>query len=125
MALSFSKEEKLCSRKAIETLLKDGKPVFCFPYKVLWVKTQYEQPFPVQIAFSVPKRRHKRANKRNTIKRRMREAFRHYKVPLYKILTDKEVKIQILIVYIAPEVLKYDEMKPKFKNVLDQIAGQI
>jgi len=89
------------------------------------VKTQFEQPYPVQIAFSVPKRRHKRANKRNTIKRRMREAFRHQKASLYKSLADKEVKIQILIVYIAPEVLDYDEMEPKLKVVLDQITGQI
>ena len=55
----------------------------------------------------------------------MREAFRHQKASLYKSLADKEVKIQILIVYIAPEVLDYDEMEPKLKVVLDQITGQI
>lgn len=89
------------------------------------MKTHFEQPYSVQIAFSVPKRRHKLANKRNIIKRRMREAFRHQKSTLYKSLADKEVKIQILIVYIAPEVLDYDEMEPKLKIVLDQITGQV
>ena len=125
MNFSFSKEEKLCSRKAIEALLKDGKSLFCFPYKVLWVKTEYDQPFPVQIAFSVPKRRYKHANRRNIIKRRMREGFRLCKAGLYSALTTKNIKIQILLVYIAPEELTYHEMESKLKIVLEQIIGSV
>ena len=89
------------------------------------MKTDYNQPFPVQIAFSVPKRRYKRANRRNTIKRRMREAFRLHKSKLYSTLTEKQIKIQILIVYIAPEELIYHELETKFKMVLDQIIGYV
>jgi ribonuclease P protein component len=125
LEFSFSKKEKLCSRKAIESLLKDGKSLFCYPYKVLWVKTEYEQPFSAQVAFSVPKRKHKCANKRNTIKRRMREAFRLHKESIYSVLLEKNSKIQLLFVYIATEELTYQEIESKLKNVLDQIIKNI
>jgi ribonuclease P protein component len=92
---------------------------------VTWVKTEYDQPFPVQIVFSVPKRRYKRANKRNTIKRRVKEAFRLNKGNLYKELIEKDCKIQILMVYIAPEELTYHELESKLKMVFSQIIESV
>ncbi len=125
MNFTFSKEEKLCSRKAIEALIRDGKSLFCFPFKVQWIKTEYQQPFPIQIVFSVPKRRYKRANNRNLLKRRMREAFRLNKADIYKVLYGKDIKIQILLVYIAPTELAYYEIEAKLKFVLEKIANSI
>lgn len=123
--LTFAKEERLCSQKAFENLLKSGSSVFLFPFKITWVKTEYPLPFQAQIAFSVPKKRFKRANKRNLIKRRLREAYRLNKHPLYDFLKTRDIRIQLLVVYVAPEVMTYHDIETKFKNALDSIMAAI
>jgi ribonuclease P protein component len=122
---TFKKEEHLCSRKAFETLLKDGSSLFCFPFRIVWMKTDYPLTCAAQVAFAVPKKRFKQAHKRNLIKRRLREAYRLNKQTLYRFLTDHEIRVQFLIVYIAPEILTYHEIEPKIKNALDKIMAAI
>jgi ribonuclease P protein component len=122
---SFKKAERLSSRKAFETLLKTGSTHYLFPLKVVWLKNEVHTQSPVQIAFAVPKRRFKRANKRNLIKRRLREAYRLNKASLYQFLNEKEVHIHLLIIYIAPEVLSYHEIEPKIKLALNAIMGAL
>ena len=122
---SLNKSERLCSRKAFEILLKGSKVKFCFPLRVLWSVTDYPQEFPVQVAFSVPKRRFKRANKRNLLKRRLREAYRLNKNPLYDVLTQKGLRIQVLFVYIGTEVLTYHEIEPKLSTIIQQIMADV
>jgi ribonuclease P protein component len=125
LSLSFHKEEHLCSRKAFETLISDGSSYFCFPFRVQWIKTDYPVPYPAQIAFAVPKKRFKRANKRNLIRRRIREIYRLNKQPFYQFLETKGVRIQLLIVYIAPKILTYHEIEPKIQNIMDHIMATI
>lgn len=125
MNFTFHKEEHLCGRKAFESLMKEGSSQFRFPFKVLWIKTDYPLTYPAQIAFSVSKKRFKRAHQRNLIKRRLREAYRMNKNPLYQFLQEKEIKIQFLIIYIAPNIMAYHEIEPKIKSVLDSIMAAI
>jgi ribonuclease P protein component len=122
---SFQKEEKLCSRKAFDILIKTGKTSFLFPFRVQWMVTDYPLSFPVQVAFAVPKRRFKRANKRNFIKRRIREAYRLHKEPLYQLLEEKQLRIQLLIVYIAPEVMTFHELEPKLVTLFGKIMAEL
>jgi ribonuclease P protein component len=125
LEFTFKKGERLCSRKAFEILVKTGKVSFLFPLRVQWAITEYPQSFPAQIAFSVPKRNFKRANKRNLLKRRLREAYRYNKHPLYQFLQEKNIKIQLLIVYIAPEVINYHELEPKLQQILGKILAEL
>lgn len=125
MNQTFKKEEHLCSKKAFENLLKSDGSTFLFPIKVIWVKTDYPLPYPAQVAFAVPKRRFKRAHDRNLIKRRLREAYRLNKEPFYQFLHEKEIKLQLLIVYVAPEALTYHEIEPKVKNALRKILDYL
>ena len=55
--------------------------------------------------FVVPKKKHKRANKRNDIKRRMREVYRLNKHALYEAL--KTQKIDIMFVCLTNEEIEY------------------
>lgn len=125
MNQTFKKDERLCSKKAFDNLLKSGSSTFCFPLKVQWVKTDHPLTFPAQVAFAVPKRRFKRAHDRNAIKRRLREAYRLNKEPFYEYLKEKEIRLQLLIVYVAPEALTYHEIEPKVKNALRNIMAAV
>ena len=56
------------------------------------------------MAVSVPKRLFKRAVDRNLLKRRIREAYRHNKVDLYKLLQQKDLKVNMVIQYQHREI---------------------
>lgn len=97
--LGFPKQEKLCSKKSIDLLFSSGKSLFCYPYKILILQAplQPEQPF-AQAMFVVSKRNFKRAVDRNSIRRRMREAYRTSK-PMLKEWAEKQM-VQTLVAYI-------------------------
>ena len=90
---TFKKEERLCNKKLIDGLFHNGSSFLCYPYKASWMFTDGEQQFPVQIVFSVAKKRYKRAVDRNLVKRRMREAYRLNKqAQLYDVLNKPDGK---------------------------------
>ena len=84
----FPKSQRLCSRKAIETLFGSGnRCISAFPLRVVykWVPTHAGETvppadtLPCQVLFSVSKRRFKHAVDRNRAKRQMREAWRMHR----------------------------------------------
>ena len=125
MNRTYKKEERLCSKKAFEVLIASGTSMFCFPFKLIWIKTDYPLSYPAQIAFSVPKRRFKKAHDRNLIKRRIREAYRLNKSNLYQFLEEKELRIQILVAYVSPQVMTYHEIERKTKTALENLMAAI
>lgn len=116
---SFSKIERLCSKKAIDDLFASGKSITQYPIKLIYKKVDFESPFPVRAMFVVPKKKHKRANKRNVLKRRMREVYRLNKHELYEALIEK--KYDIMFVYLSHEENEYDVIKEKMLSLLKQI----
>ena len=71
--------------------------------------------------FSVPKRYHKRANKRNLLKRRMREAYRLNRGPLVKHLANNGQSVELAIVYSAKECHSYKTIEYAVQRVLEQV----
>jgi ribonuclease P protein component len=121
---SLGKEEHLCKNKEIENLIKTGNSSFVFPLKYYWKIINY-QDSPVKIAFSVSKKKIKRANKRNRIKRLLRESYRLQKTEFSNYLSVSGFKLQLLVIYISPEVLNFNEIAEKIKIVLNTIWSEI
>ena len=57
MAFTFSKIERLCSKKAIDDLFANGKSKTQFPFKLIYKKSEFESPFPIRAMFVVPKKK--------------------------------------------------------------------
>ena len=114
-SFSFSKEERLTSKKDIKELFADGSFFHIRPlqFKVLQ-KVSLAQS---QILIAVPKRQHKRAVVRNLVKRRIREAYR-----LNKHLIKESPSYLIAIIYLSPEVLSFAEIEQKLIKGLQRLS---
>ena len=123
---TFKKEERLCNKKLIDKLFHNGSSFLCYPFKASWLFVDEPANFPVQILFSVSKKRYKRAVDRNLIKRRMREAYRLNKQQhLYDVLINADKKIILSIGFIGKEITEYDFAEKKMLKLLTQLCAEI
>ena len=120
MDFTFSKIERLCSKKAIDNLFANGKSKTQFPFKLIYKQSVFESPFPVRAMFVVPKKKHKRANKRNDIKRRMREVYRLHKHTLYETL--KAQKVDLMFVCLTNEELEYAAIEKSMLQLMETLG---
>jgi ribonuclease P protein component len=120
---TFVKEERLCNKKLIDELFRNGSSFLCYPFKVSWLAVNEAQPFPGQVLFAVPKKRYKHAIDRNLLKRRMREAYRLNKQQyLYSILNEADKRIVFSIAYIGKEINTYDLIEKKMLKLLSVLT---
>lgn len=118
----FRKIERLCSRKAIELLFEKGKSKTVFPVKLMYRVAEFESLYPVQAMFVVPKKKFRRANRRNTLKRRMREAYRLNKETLYEALGSR--KLEIAFIYVHHEEQDYAHLAKCIQQLLTFLVSQ-
>ena len=134
----FSKRERLCSKKLIDTLFGPGRShaMTAFPLKVVYrlVDNVTETTASagavtetnVQVLISVPKKHFKRAVKRNKVKRQVREAYRKHKsyVTLrVKELTDKQ--LLIAFIWLSNELTDSVTVDQRVYNLLQRIGERI
>ncbi|SHM26165.1 ribonuclease P protein component [Mucilaginibacter sp. OK098] len=123
---TFKKEERLCNKKLIDKLFHNGSSFLCYPFKASWLLIDEPMQFPVQILFSVSKRRYKHAVDRNLIKRRMREVYRLNKQKhLYDTLNSSNKKIVLSVGFIGKEIAEYDFSEKKMLKLLTQLCDEI
>lgn len=120
MNFTFKKIERLCSKKAIDDLFANGKSKTQFPFKLMYKVSDFESPFPARVMFVVPKKKHKRANKRNDIKRRMREVYRLNKHTLYDSLQSQ--KIDLMFICLSNEELEYTAIEKSMLQLLETLS---
>lgn len=121
----FRKEERLCSIKLIEQLYSKGSSFSFYPFRVIYSITSI-QDVPVQIVISVPKRKFKKAVDRNRIKRQIREVYRHSKEDLlYPQLVEKNIKLQLLLIYTGNEINTTNHIQKKLNLALERLLKNL
>lgn len=111
---SFSKNEKLKSRKDISALFSEGKSIYKYP-----IKLYYNHGIDtVKLGVSVPKKNFKKAVTRNLLKRRLREAYRKNK----NYLTGENYNIMLL--YIAKEEEDFQKIESSIIYLLSSLANK-
>jgi ribonuclease P protein component len=119
---TFDKSERLCSRKIIEKLFETGSIFYSPLFKVVWEKGEYPFPGPAQVAFSVSKRGFRLAVTRNLIKRRMREAYRKNKSPLYDNLLSQNIQIAFVVIMRGNTVPDYAAVEKAIIGVINKLT---
>ena len=121
---TFSKNDKLKSRKLIEHLFSKGKSVSAFPVKVLYDFVESTES-PIKTGVTVGSKIFKKAFQRNRVKRILREAFRLQKLPLQKLLETSGKGIALFFIYTGKEMPVYKEVHEKIGTLLKRIADTI
>ena len=124
----FNKEERLCSKKSLDFLFKNGSSFLLYPFRVTYCFVAEPHLFPAQVVINVAKKRYKHAVDRNLIKRRTREAYRLQKQDLlYSFLINKEELLLLSLQFIGKEKYDYAFFEKKlaltFKKLNNLIAA--
>jgi ribonuclease P protein component len=118
---ALPKSERLSSLTAVRRLFADGASGFVYPFRYMVLKSESTTP-SVEVLFSVPKRNHKRANKRNTLKRRMREAYRLNKDAPHAAIKERGTDVDIAFVYSTKDFLQYKTIEHAVRKILAEVA---
>ncbi len=98
---TFKKEERLCSVRLIQSLFHSGSSFVVYPFRVVY-RFEKRDIGTAQVLISVSKRRFKLAVTRNSIKRRLREAYRLEKgAKLLPFLDERKQYLAFAIQYIG------------------------
>lgn len=132
--LTLTRAERLRSLKVIRRLFEEGRSGFVYPFRYLWLADEDEDEGAteivevsttevvsggVEVLFSVPKRFLKRANKRNLVRRRAKEAYRLGKGEI--VAAAGKRKVRIALVYSTKKIHEYRTIN----NAIERILGEI
>lgn len=120
---TFNKEERLCSRKLIDLLFKDGSSFLLYPFRVSYLLADTPFKFPAQVVINVSKKRYKRAVDRNLVKRRCREAYRLQKhSQLYPFIADREQLLLLSVQFVGKKIYEYAFFEKKLTAVFMKLV---
>jgi ribonuclease P protein component len=118
---TFNKEERLCSRKYLDLLFKNGSSFLLYPFRVSYLSIQADANYPVQVVINVPKKRFKRAVDRNLLKRRIREVYRLNKQEkFYSLLPEDNQLLLFSIQYVGKNIYEFNFLQKKLLGVFNR-----
>lgn len=123
---TLSKEERLSWKRYIDLLFAEGQSFVAFPLRVVYLPMEEKEETLalVSIMISVPKKKFKRAVKRNQIKRQVREAYRVRKYDLIDPLTEKGKRMLIAFLYIDKEIHPFADTEKAMKKALNTLRSK-
>ena len=122
MDFKLKKDEKLCSRTAVDLLFGEGKSLMAFPLRAAY-RLRPRGEHPVQFLISIPKKRIRHAVGRVTLRRRVREVYRLNRRELLQApLAQTGWGVDIAFVYLDSSLAPYSVINEKVISLLNRIA---
>lgn len=125
---TLPRSERLRSLKAIRRLFGEGHSGFVYPFRYVWIadrRAGEAEGRGIEAMFSVPKKFHKRANKRNLLKRRTREAYRLNREALSRAVAERDVTLDIAFVYSTKECHSHKTITNALQRILEQVCEHL
>lgn len=113
---ALPKAERLTGETTIGRLFAQGQSFVKYPLRVVYAIEAAEGEGSARMLISVPKKRFKRAVKRNRVKRLVREAFRLNKSLLAESIADANIKIAFIFL---------DKQLPTQEQVTRAVVGAL
>ncbi len=117
---ALTHSERLRTLGAIKRLFESGKGGFVYPIRYVWL-AEDDSLNSAEVLFNVPKKFHRRANKRNTLRRRVKESYRLQK----SIILGREGTpraLDIALIYSTKESHSYKTINNAVRKILELIA---
>lgn len=112
------KSERLHAEKLIKELFNEGSSFFLYPFKIIFLRKIDLAGQANQVLFSVSKKKIKRANGRNFIKRRLREAYR-----LNKHILPPD-GIILGLIFVGKADMSFAEIEPRMVQALTRLSQE-
>lgn len=123
--LTLSKRERLKSSIILEQLFSSGKSIKSGPFILLWDIQKLNTTAPVQIGFSVPKKKFRKAADRNRIKRQLKEAYRLNKLNLFNLVLKSGEQVALFILYRDNKEFEHQELQDKIIVALSRLEKEL
>lgn len=125
MEFTFNKSERISKKKDIDHLFANGMSFIFYPLRVVYSCIESSNKGSISILISVPKRKFKRAVKRNRIKRLIREAYRLNKGRLKGLIEDRNFRVLIGFIYLDNEVKEYHDIEKGIKKTMELLEEKL
>lgn len=125
---SFPRSQHLKSPQKINDLFAEGSSTSSFPIRFQYIATKIQDEnieIRIKAAFSVPKRKFKKAVDRNRIKRQMIEIYRLNNEKLEQELHSKNQFLEIMVIYLGDRMPEYNYLEKKFLKALEKLCINI
>jgi len=123
---SFSKNEKLCSTKDIQTIFSKGEKFVSYPFFFAYTIQAQKEDVPVKVMISVSKKKFKKAVDRNRIKRICREVYRLNKqILLEKLEEITKGQLHLSINYVANAEIPFESLQKDFLKSINNLVNEI
>ena len=127
---TLPRSERLRSLTAIRRLFGEGRSGFVYPYRYVWLAGKQSDEVQsdgrgIEVMFSVPKKFHKRANKRNLLKRRTREAYRLSRESLVQRAKERGGELQLALIYSTKACHNYKTVENAVQRILAQVCEHL
>jgi ribonuclease P protein component len=129
MGHTFPKSQRLNSRIQKDKLLRDGKKIFSHPVLLRWLPRSSTASLvpnqsPPQVMMMVAKKKFPRAVDRNSIRRKLREAWRQHAGECLLGTFDFIHLPVFLVHYVATDSLSYVEIRKALCDALQKLPRQ-
>jgi len=121
----FPKKQKLCSKKVIQRLLMHGESITEKPFRATWNFEENNENVFVRLLIVVSKKRFKLAVQRNSIKRRIKEAYRVQKKQLELLLEKSNQQLNLAIIYQQDDILDSKILEKKINLLLIRLIKNL
>ena len=124
-SLTFSKRERIVSRKLIEQLFSKGssQSMSAFPLRIVYMQKERDSE-PLQVLVSVSKRHFKHAVDRNRVKRQIREAFRLHKHLLAQRIPEG-ISLALAFIWLSDEHYSSQRIEKSVSRLMEKVAVNV